>query len=354
MNRDELLEWLTQTDPQRLESLWTRADSVRRQHVGDEIHLRGLLEISSYCVRSCLYCGLRAPNHDLPRYRMSAEDILACVRQAVRLGYGTVVLQSGEDPGLTRDFITDVIQRIKADTALAVTLSLGERDVTELAAWRAAGADRYLLRFETSNARLYSTIHPSLPGRPSDRIALLGQLRDLGYEIGSGVMIGIPGQTYENLADDLEWFGRLDLDMIGVGPFIPHPATPLGQDADRHPIRNQVARSEEMTCKVMALARLICPDANIPATTALATVNRRHGLQRGLMRGGNVVMPDLTPERYRRRYDIYPEKACIQESGPECVDGLEQGIIRLGRRIGRGRGDSTNYLRRQKAIPQKT
>lgn len=353
MNRNDLLQWLAETNPERLGSLWARADAVRRQHVGDEVHLRGLIEISSHCVRCCLYCGLRAPNRDLPRYRMSVEEILVCARQAADFGYGTVVLQSGEDPGLTTDFVTDVIRRIKLDTSLAVTLSLGERSEQELAAWRAAGADRYLLRFETSNARLYPVIHPSLPGRPSDRIALLGRLRELGYEIGSGVMIGIPGQTFEDLADDLEWFARLDLDMIGVGPFIPHPATPLGQDAAPFHVCNQVPNNEEMTCKVMALARLVCPEANIPATTALATLNRRSGMELGLTRGGNVVMPNLTPAVYRSRYDIYPEKACIQEAGPECLGGVEHGIIRLGRRIGRGRGDSANYLRRRSAASRK-
>jgi biotin synthase len=354
MNRAELLQWLTETDPERLGWLWGQADAVRRQQVGDEVHLRGLLETSSHCVRHCLYCGLRAPNRDLPRYRMTAEEILAGARLATDLGYGTVVLQSGEDPGLTEDFVAGIIRRIKAETRLAVTLSLGERSVEELAAWRAEGADRYLLRFETSNAQLYAAVHPSLPGRPSDRIALLGQLRELGYEIGSGVMIGIPGQTFEDLADDLEWFARLDLDMIGVGPFIPHPATPLGQEAGRFQVCNQVPNDEEMTCKVMALARRICPAANIPATTALATLNRRNGMELGLTRGGNVVMPNLTPAVYRSRYDIYPEKACIQEAQPKCLDGFEHGIIRLGRRIGQGRGDSANYLRRRTAASRKT
>lgn len=353
MNRDELLQWLTETNPERLGSLWAQADAVRRKHVGDEVHLRGLLEISSHCVRHCLYCGLRAPNRDLPRYRMNTDEILACARQAADFGYGTVVLQSGEDPGLTNDFIADVIRRIKSDTPLAVTLSLGERSEQELAAWRAAGADRYLLRFETSNARLYAAIHPSLPGRRSDRIALLRQLRELEYEIGGGVMIGIPGQTFEDLADDIEWFARLDLDMIGVGPFIPHPATPLGQDAGQSRVCNQVPNNEEMTCKVMALARLICPEANIPATTALATLDRRNGMELGLTRGGNVVMPNLTPAVYRRRYDIYPEKANIQEAAPECLGSVERGIIRLGRRIGQGRGDSANYLRRRSAASWK-
>jgi biotin synthase len=307
--------------------------------------LRGLIELSNQCVRLCGYCGLRAGNLGLTRYRMPDEEIVDCARKAVQFGYGTVVLQSGEDPGLTCQRIADLVRRIKAETRLAVTLSLGERDDEELAAWRQAGADRYLLRFETSNRSLYERIHPPRPGQPSDRLAILGTLRRLGYEVGSGVMIGIPGQTYEDLADDIELFGRLSLDMIGMGPYLRHPGTPLG-DRDAWPdapAEQQVPASEEMTYKMIALARLACPRTNIPATTALATLNTAYGRELGLVRGANVVMPNLTPQKYRALYEIYPDKACIAETGEACHHCLTARIQSIGRQPGRGRGDSPNY-----------
>jgi len=353
MDRSELLAWLREDHPQQLPSLWCNADAARQNHVGDEVYLRGLIEISNHCVRHCAYCGLRVPNRDVRRYRMEAAEILRCARRAADLGYGTVVLQSGEDPGLTKELVADIVRQIKVSTGLAVALSLGERTIEELAAWRAAGADRYLLRFETSNRRLYDAIHPPLAGAPSNRIALLRSLRDLGYEVGSGVMVGIPGQTHDHLADDLEWFVRLDLDMIGIGPFIPHPATPLGQPLARALRVDQVPNTEGMTYKMIALSRLLCPWANIPATTALATLNPRSGWELGLSRGANVVMPNLTPAAYRCHYDIYPAKACIQETGCECPGGVEDGIIQLGRCVGQGRGDSPNHLRRQAPASQK-
>jgi biotin synthase len=276
---------------------------------------------------------------------MSDEEIMGCAQKAVQFGYGTVVLQSGEDPGLDCPRIADLVRRIKSETHLAVTLSLGERDDEELATWRRAGADRYLLRFETSNRTLFERIHPPRPGRRSDRLAILGALRRLGYEVGSGVMIGIPGQTYEDLADDIELFGRLNLDMIGVGPYLRHPQTPL---ADRDawpdaPAGEQVPGSEEMTYKVIALSRLVCPRTNIPATTALATLNRSYGRELGLVRGANVVMPNLTPQKYRALYEIYPDKACIAETGEACHHCLTARIGAIGRQPGRGRGDSPNY-----------
>lgn len=345
MQRAEILRWLRETDAARLADLWQRADRARQTHVGGEVHLRGLIEISSHCVRLCAYCGLRAENRGLTRYRMTDQEIVDCVHKAAQFGYGTVVLQSGEDPELTRDRIVRLVQRIKAETRLAVTLSLGERDDDELAAWRRAGADRYLLRFETSNRALYEQIHPPRPNHRSDRVAILRTLRQLGYEVGSGVMIGIPGQTYDDLADDLELFVQLDLDMIGVGPYLRHPETPL---ADRRawsdaPDGQQISATELMAYKVIALARLVCPRANIPATTALATLNIAEGRELGLVRGANVLMPNLTPTKYRALYEIYPDKACIAETGEACHHCMSGRIKSIGRQPGQGRGDSPNY-----------
>jgi biotin synthase len=350
MKRKEILAWLREEAPQRLEALWRLADDARRGGVGDEVHLRGLLEISNHCVRDCFYCGLRKSHKALQRYRMTADEVIVGARQAAAFGYGTVVLQSGEDYGMRAGWLEGVIRRIKRETPLAVTLGLGERPLADLVMWRKASADRYLLRFETSNRALYDRLHPPLPGRRSDRLAMLKRLRKVGYEIGGGVMIGIPGQTYDDLADDIELFRELDLDMIGVGPYLAHPATPLGGEARQFLAApgEQAPGTELMTYKMMALARLVCPQANIPATTALATLNRG-GRALGLARGANVVMPNLTPPAYRRLYEIYPGKACIAETAEACRACLEKQILKLGRKIGTGTGGSPRYARPTKA-----
>jgi biotin synthase len=339
MQHSDMIHWLREERAPRLEELYRLADETRRRSVGDEVHLRGLIEISNCCVRDCAYCGLRAGHRALTRYRMTAEEILGCVRKAVDYGYGTVVLQSGEDYGIATEPMAAIIRRIKSETALAVTLSFGERPDEDLARWRAAGADRYLLRFETSDAQLYRQIHPPLAG-PSDRIAILRRLGELGYEVGSGVMIGIPGQTYESLAEDVALFRTLDLDMIGVGPYLPHPNTPLGRNPGDFPApqSDQVPNTEEMTYKVLALTRLACPRANIPSTTALATLNTDGGRELGLQRGANVVMPNLTPVKYRALYEIYPGKACIAETAEACQACLRQRILSIGRKVGTGPG----------------
>ena len=422
LSHSDILRWLREDDPCRLTELWRMADETRRAHVGDAVHLRGLVEISNHCVRQCGYCGLRLGNRPITRYRMSAEEILAAAQQAVKFGYGTVVMQAGEDPGITLDWMTDLIRKIKSQTPLAVTLSLGERSESELVAWRAAGADRYLMRFETSDRALFDFIHPPLGNQPSDRIALLRRIKALGYETGSGIMIGLPGQTYESVANDIALFRELDLDMIGIGPFIPHPATPLGSargsraesggppdsrptdstalkearetavepltpslspsDGERVPARagegssagspifhgfgslglendvgetkcsagrrtphasgvrspDQIPATELMVYKAVALTRLVRPDANIPSTSALATINKRNGRELGLQRGANVFMPNLTPIRYRRLYEIYPAKACIDETGDQCNGCLRLRISGLGRHVGQGQG----------------
>ncbi len=339
---EEIERWLRQDDPGQLETLWTRADQTRQQNVGDAVHLRGLIEISNHCIRRCRYCGLNVSNVSLVRYRMTADEIFACVRQAVDFAYGTVVLQAGEDPDIGREWMADIVKYIKRQTPLAVTLSLGERSLEDLCCWRQAGADRYLLRFETSDTRLYNLIHPSSPGRPN-RIELLGELRRLGYEVGSGVMVGIPGQSFHSLAKDIALFGDLDLDMIGIGPFIPNPDTPLGSGELVPAVdpAEQVPNSELLTFKAVALARLVCPQANIPSTTALATINPDSGRELGLARGANIVMPNLTPLGYRTLYAIYPGKACINETAQVCNSCLRGRIESVGRQIGVGPGGRT-------------
>lgn len=347
-DRKEVLHWLAETDGARLEELWLRADQVRKEYVGDEVHLRGLIEISNHCLRQCHYCGLRAGNRDITRYRMTLDEILPCAKQAKTFGYGTVVLQAGEDEGLTLEGVAQTVKRIKDEVGVAVTLSLGERTVEELRAWREAGADRYLLRFETSNTELFSRMHPPRGGQRFSRMEVLRKLGPLGYEVGSGVMIGIPGQSYADLANDLELFHELDLDMIGVGPFITHPATPFGKAQATTP-DDQVPATELMTYKVIALARLACPDANIPSTTALATLNIEEGRELGLQRGANIVMPNLTPPEYRALYEIYPAKACVRETADLCNRCITGRIRGIGRRIGEGEGASPNLRRRRRS-----
>jgi biotin synthase len=278
MNREEVLKWLREENPERLEKLWQEADRVRREGVGDEVHLRGLIEFSNYCARHCAYCGIRFDNREVIRYRMNENEIMECVAQAMRFEYGTVVLQAGEDYGYTAGWLASLVRRIKAETPLAVTLSLGERSDEDLELWREAGADRYLLRFETSNREIYERIHPPLPGRISDRIEILRQLKRLGYETGSGVMIGIPVRpmtiwpTISNCSPNSTstWSASVPIFLT---------PNALGRDGKqwRAPEGKQVPATEAMTYKVVALTRLVRPLANIPGTTARATLNRAQG-----------------------------------------------------------------------------
>lgn len=333
----KVLRWLRESNEDALRTLWSRADDTRRERVGDEVHLRGLIEISNHCVRGCAYCGLRATRRGLVRYRMTHDEVLASARCARVRGYGTVVLQAGEDEGLGQRDVSALVRHIKDDTGLAVTLSLGERGEDDWAAWRRAGADRYLLRFETSDESLFRKIHPQLGRRDGSRVDMLQRLRSLGYEIGSGVMVGIPGQTWESLARDVVLFSQLDLDMIGVGPFLPHPGLPLGRHTE--PVgTEQVPNTVSVVCRVVALARLVCPEANIPSTTALGTLNKANGREQGLARGANVVMPNLTPPHYRAAYEIYPGKECANEAAGTDHEALVAQLARIGRRPGVGAG----------------
>ncbi|MHC4231972.1 MAG: [FeFe] hydrogenase H-cluster radical SAM maturase HydE [Planctomycetota bacterium] len=337
---EQIESWLRETDEQKLKQLWDKADAVRKANVGDAVHLRGLIEVSNYCVRQCTYCGLAADNKDMTRYRMNADEIFACAQEAASYGYGTVVMQAGEDYGIESQWLADIVKRIKDNLPLAVTLSMGERPFEDLQHWRSAGADRYLLRFETSDTKLYKLIHPPLPRQTTDRFEILHHLKQLGYETGSGVMIGIPGQTFTTLAKDIHTFRKYDMDMVGVGPYIANPLTPLEQNGLNHEIaaKDQVKNTEMMTYKVIALTRLVCPESNIPSTTALATINKKSGRELGLSRGANVVMPNVTPVEYRTKYEIYPGKACLNETAKQCQGCLAARIASIGRTIGTGYG----------------
>jgi biotin synthase len=340
--REDLLRWLRTTDPAGLAELRSAADALRRERVGDAVHLRGLVEISNHCTRRCAYCGLNAERSDLPRYRLDEAAILACADTAARLGYGSIVLQAGEDPGLRAEAVAELVRALKSRHDLAVTLALGERDPHELALWREAGADRYLLKFETGNRDLYAAIHPARAGGWSGRLPVLHLLQGLGYETGSGILVGLPGQTLEDLADDLLLFRELELDMIGVGPYLPHPGTALGAAATP----GAVARNTALALKVLALTRLICPDTNLPATTALAVACGGSGRLEGLRHGANVVMPNLTPTDVRADYDIYPGgRSTAPDADVDHADLLSE-LQALGRRPGDGHGTSPLYSAR--------
>ncbi len=342
--RDEIVSWLRETDPSRLDSLWSVADDVRRIHVGNSIHLRGIINFSNNCVRRCTYCGINADNRGLRRYRMSTAEIMECVRSFEELSLMTVVLQSGEDRLITRSWVAELVDRIRQETGLAVTLSLGERQEEELSEWRAAGAERYLLKIETSNRLLYESMQPDRRNAWTSRMEVLRTLRSLDYEVGTGIMVGIPGQTHEMLADDLVHFGEFGPDMIGIGPYIPHPATSL--PSVPHDRTDQVPNDLVTTLNVLALARMICPDANIPATTALLSIGRRRDLKVGLSGGANVIMPDLTPPEYRQLYDIYPTRL---SPGQGDLLPIQEAIASMGRSISEDSGTSLHYLKCREA-----
>ena len=348
LNQKDILNWLKEEDNHLLNQLWQWADEVRRNSVGNEVHLRGIIEFSNHCVRTCQYCGLNSKNKKISRYTMSINEIVDVAKTIETYGYGTVVLQSGEDFRIEKKWISNLIKRIKKETNLAITLSLGERTRDELTQWKNDGADRYLLKIETSNAQLFGKIHPTrLNNEWKSRTNLLKFLAETGYETGSGIMIGIPRQTYQDLVDDMLALQELNLDMMGIGPFIPHPETELYNeyfDCKDNP--DQVPNSELMTYKVNAIMRIICPDVNIPTTTALATLNRESGRELGLIRGANVIMPNFTPLQYRKSYEIYPNRVCLDEYGDDLHQKIKARVHSVGRVVGSGQGVSKNYLKK--------
>jgi biotin synthase len=302
LTHSEIVQFLKEDDLAALAKLYATADDVRALYVGDDIHIRALINFSNYCRRNCLYCGLRRGNAGLPRFRMSIQELIDAAARAYAKGYRTVVLQSGEDEFYTEEVISAVISGIKGTCDMAITLSLGERPYKTLKAWFNEGADRYLLKHETSDPDLYEKLHPDL--RFEDRIDTLRNLKEIGYQTGSGIMVGIPGQTYESVADDLLLFQELDIDMIGCGPYIQNPKTPLTPSTPDEAIYIQPAA--EYVYKVVALSRILTRDTMIPATTALSVLNPEMGVLSALSAGANVIMINETPAQYKALYEIYP------------------------------------------------
>ncbi|MDI3480515.1 MAG: biotin synthase [Tepidanaerobacteraceae bacterium] len=329
LNHEELCSLLAMENAEQLELLYQKADKIRKKYVGDEVHLRGLIEFSNYCRNNCLYCGIRRDNKKIKRYRMQIDEILDTAILAANLGYKTVVLQSGEDMYYTTDKLVELIRFIKKNADVAITLSIGERSYEDYARFFEAGADRYLIRFETSNPELYAKLHPD--SSFENRMKILNWLKQIGYQTGSGVMIGLPGQSIEDLARDILKFKELDLDMIGVGPYICHPDTPLAGNPNG---------TAEMTLKVIALTRIVTKNTHIPATTALATLRPADGREKALKAGANVIMPNVSPIKYREYYELYPNKICIRETERQCNDCIKRRIYSIGRTISKGYGHS--------------
>lgn len=305
--------------------LFDTANKIREKYVGDEVHLRGLIEFSNMCKCTCKYCGLRSANKVLERYRMSKEEIISCAKNAVELGYKTIVLQSGEDNFYTTDLICEIISEVKK-LGTAITLSIGEKTFEEYSAYKNAGADRYLLRIETTDKELYRKMHPNMSYEK--RLKCLYNLKELGYEVGTGCLVGLPEQTIDSLANDILFFKEIDADMIGIGPFIPNQNTPL-KDAD--------GDNFLLSLKVMALTRIMLLNINIPATTAMETLNP-NGRIIALQSGANVVMPNVTDTKYRAKYEIYPNKICINDSPNKCRNCIEAKIKSIGRIISENYG----------------
>jgi len=323
LGKDELVVLLTQQEYDK--ELFAAADRVRHNFVGDEVHLRGLIEFSNICKQNCLYCGLRRDNKVLERYRLEPDVIIEFARKAKEYGYRTVVLQSGEDSHYTVEDMVYIIKKIK-ELDLAITLSIGEKDTQEYQAYKEAGADRFLLRIETTDKELYEAMDPGMSFE--NRKRCLTDLKELGFELGTGCLVGLPGQTLESLADDILFFKTLDADMIGVGPFIPNPDTPL---------QDERGGTFNLALKVMALIRLLLPDINIPATTAMESLDP-NGRLIALASGANVVMPNVTEGDYRRMYALYPGKICINDTPAHCRACITGKISGIGRKVSQDYG----------------
>lgn len=327
LSRDEIIALLK--DDSINEELFKAADEVRKKYLGDEVHLRGLIEFTNICKRNCMYCGLRRDNKNLNRYRLSHEEIIDFAKKAVSYGYKTLVLQGGEDDYYTVDRLVPIVKDLKA-LGVALTLSIGERPFEEYESLKKAGADRFLLRIETTDRELYEELDPGMSHE--NRIQCLKNLRKLGYEVGSGCLVGLPGQKIESLADDILFFKELDVDMNGIGPFIPNEDTPL-KDAE--------GGQFELALKVMAIVRLLLPDINIPATTAMETLNKQ-GRVIALQCGANVVMPNVTEGEYRKLYALYPGKICTGDTPAHCRGCISGKIRGIGRIVSDGPGFRAN------------
>lgn len=317
--------------------LTEEAVRLRKLYYGNKVYVRGLIEFSNYCRNNCYYCGIRVGNKGVERYRLSEEEILACCKNGHELGIRTFVLQGGEDQSFTDDKIEGIVQKIKKEYPdCAITLSIGERSLESYKRLKAAGVDRYLLRHETAEKKHYQQLHPELM-ELEHRKECLFQLKDLGYQVGAGFMVGSPGQTPETLAEDFLFLKTLSPQMVGIGPFIPHHETPFA---------NEEKGSVEDTLFYLSMIRILLPKVLLPSTTALGTLDPR-GREKGLCAGANVVMPNLSPVMVRKKYELYDAKICTGEEAAECIPCLEKRIQSVGYEMIRDRGDAIDFLKRK-------
>lgn len=319
---DAELKALLET-PEQDTMLFSAADSVRRQIYGDEVYIRGLIEFTNYCKNNCYYCGIRKSNTNAVRYRLDKDEILACCKEGYSLGFRTFVLQGGEDPYYSDKLICEIVSEIRENFPdCAITLSIGEKSGESYLAYYNAGANRYLLRHETADETHYQKLHPESMSL-KNRKRCLFDLKEIGYQVGSGFMVGSPYQTTENLISDLRFLQELKPDMIGIGPYINHAQTPFAEFSNG---------SFELTLRLIAVLRLMFPYALIPATTALGTINPQ-GRECGLKAGANVVMPNLSPVKVRKLYDLYENKICTGEEAAQCRGCLERRVKSAGYNI---------------------
>ena len=312
------------------ETLRREALALCRNYYGNQVYIRGLIEFTNYCKNNCYYCGIRRDNPHVRRYRLSTEEILSCCREGYGLGYRTFVLQGGEDPYFTDERMTELIRQIREEYPdCAITLSIGEREKDSYRKFREAGADRYLLRHEAADAAHYRSLHPE-EMHFSHRIQCLYDLKALGYQVGAGFMVGSPGQKLEHMAKDLLFLQKLQPEMVGIGPFIPHHDTRYAKEQ---------AGSVEMTLFLLSVIRILLPKVLLPATTALGTMDPV-GREKGLLAGANVIMPNLSPEKNRKDYSLYDNKICTGEEAAQSIASLRKRVESVGCQVVTDRGDA--------------
>lgn len=333
LSKEEFAFLIASHSEEDAQYLFERARVVRERYFGKSVYLRGLIEISNYCANDCYYCGIRRSNETADRYRLTEEDILACCEEGYQLGFRTFVMQGGEDAHFTDEVLVRLIGNIKSRFPdCAITLSLGERAKERYRKLFDAGADRYLLRHETANAQHYAQLHPAWMSH-ARRIQCLWDLKDIGYQVGTGFMVGTPFQTPELLAEDMLFIKELQPQMVGIGPFVPHHATPFA---------NETGGTVELTLFMLGLLRLMMPQLLLPSTTALGTIDKT-GREKGLMAGANVVMPNLSPVSVRKKYDLYDNKICTGDESAQCVNCLGVRIASTGYKIDVSRGDAPGW-----------
>lgn len=342
---------LLKTEGKEKQLLFQHAAQVKKAEVGNKVYFRGLIEYSNVCSKDCFYCGVRRSNKNIQRYRVEDKEVIQAAQFAYDQGFASMVIQSGErsDKVFVKQ-IEKLVQSIKkvGDGALGLTLSCGEQSLETYKRWFDAGAHRYLLRIETSNEVLYSKIHPQDKKHNfKKRIQSLYDLKEAGFQVGTGVMIGLPFQTYEDLANDLLFFKQLDIDMAGMGPYIEHKQTPLYQYSN---LMLPLQERFQLSLKMVALLRILMKDINIAATTAMQTIDPE-GREKALMVGANVIMPNLTPLKYREDYLLYEDKPCIDEEADACKSCLEARIHRTGSSVGYNEwGDSLHFKQRKTVL----